>query len=99
MTVKELTPISETELLEEVKTGINLKGNDFQDDTIKIWIAEVKQDLLFAGVSADVLGSTLAVGCIARGVDDRWASHRDMYSDMFYTAAERLRSIVVEGAE
>lgn len=99
MTVKELIPISEAELLEQVKNGINLKGNDFQDDTLKVWIDEVKQDLLYAGVSADVLGSTLAVGCIARGVDDRWASHRDEYSEMYYTAAERLRNVKIEGAE
>ena len=99
MTVKELIPISEAELLEKVKNGINLKGNDYQDDAILVWINEVKQDLLFAGVSADVLGSTLAVGCIARGVDDYWASHREQYSDLFFTGAERLRSVVVEGAE
>lgn len=99
MTVKELIPISDTELLEQVKNGINLKGNDFQDDAIYIWIQEVKNDLLYAGVSADVIGSTLSVGCIARGVDDRWASHLDAYSEMFYTGAERLRNIKIEGAE
>lgn len=99
MTVKELIPILDTELLEQVKNGINLKGNDFQDDTLYLWIQEVKQDLLYAGVSADVLNSTLAVGCITRGVDDRWSSHLDAYSEMFYTGAERLRSIKIEGAE
>ena len=99
MTVESLTPISEAELLEQVKNGINLKGNEYQNDTISVWIEAVKQDLLFAGVSADVLGSTLAVGCIARGVDDYWASHREAYSDMFYAQAERLRSTTVKEAE
>ena len=99
MTVESLTKITEAELLNLVKTAINLKGNDYQDDTVKVWIGEVKQDLLFAGVSPDILESTLAVGCIARGVDDKWASHLPEYSDMFYSAAERLRNTTVKGAE
>ena len=98
MTVKELTPITDAGLLEQVKSGINLNGNDYQDDTITVWINEVKQDLLYAGVSAEVLGSTLAVGCITRGVDDRWLSHLPDYSDFFNKGAERLRNIKVEGA-
>ena len=99
MTVESLTPITDADLLEKVKTAINLKGNDYQNDTILIWIEAVKQDLSFAGVPADVLGSTLAVGCIARGVDDYWASHREEYSPAFYGMAERLRKTQVKGAE
>lgn len=98
MTVNELTPISTAELLEQVKVAINLKGNEYQNETIMFWIETVKHDLSFAGVSADVLGSTLAVGCIARGVDDYWASHREEYSQAFYGMAERLRKTKVEGA-
>lgn len=99
MTVESLTPMSDAELLEKVKSAINMSGNNYQDETIMFWIGEVKQDLLFAGVSADVLGSTLAAGCIARGVDDYWASHREVYSDQFTWQAERLRSTKVKGAE
>lgn len=98
MTVKELKPISDADLLVLVKNGINLNGNDYQDNTITVWINEVKEDLLYAGVSEEVLGSTLAVGCIARGVDDRWLSHLPDYSDFFNKGAERLRNIQVEGA-
>ena len=32
MTVKELKPISDADLLVQVKNGINLNGNDYQDD-------------------------------------------------------------------
>lgn len=98
MTVESLTPITDAELLEKVKSAINLKGNDFQDDAIMVWIEDVKFTLLRAGVSADVIGSTLAVGCIARGVDDKWASHRDSLSDMFYGQADTLRDVKVKGA-
>lgn len=99
MTVESLEPITDADLLEKVKTAINLKGNDYQNDTIQIWIDAVRHDLSFAGVTADVLGSTLAVGCIARGVDDYWASHREEYSPVFYGMAERLRQTQVKGAE
>ena len=98
MTVESLTPISDADLIEQVKLAINLKGNDYQNDTIQFWIENVKIELLRAGVSADVIGSTLAAGCIARGVDDKWASHRDSYSEMFYTSADTLRDIKVKGA-
>lgn len=99
MTVESLTPISDAELLTQVKNAINLKGNDYQDETILVWIETIKHDLSFAGVSADVLGSTLAVGCIAQGVDDIWVQHRTEYSQLFYSGAERLRSTKVKGAE
>ena len=98
MTVESLTPITDADLLEQVKIAINLQGNDYQNETIMLWIETVKHDLSFAGVSADVLGSTLAVGCIARGVDDYWASHREEYSQAFYGMAERLRNTEIKGA-
>lgn len=99
MTVKSLTPITDAELLAEVKTAIGMNGNNYNDGTISFWINSVKQDLLHAGVRADVLDSTLAVGCIARGVDDCWVRQREEYSMMFYQAADGLRSVTVEGAE
>ena len=98
MTVESVKPMTDAELLEQVKIAINLKGNNYQDDTLLFWINNVKLELLSAGVSADIVGSTLAAGCIARGVDDKWASHRDSYSDMFYASADTLRDIKVEGA-
>ena len=98
MTVESLVIITDAELLERVKNGINLNGNDYQNDTLSVWIEEVKQDLIFAGVHTDVVNSTLAVGCITRGVDDRWLSHLPDYSDFFNKGVERLRNIKVEGA-
>lgn len=99
MTVESLTPITEADLLKEVKVAIGMDGNNYNDGKILFWIKSVKQDLLYAGVPADVLGSTLAVGCIARGVDDYWVRQREEYSMMFYQAADGLRSITVKGAE
>ena len=98
MTVENLTPITEAELLEQVKVATKMEGNDYNDGTITVWINHVKQDLLYAGVAADVLGSTLAVGCIAQGVDDIWVSHKGDYSEFFNKGADRLRSVKVKGA-
>lgn len=99
MTVESLVPITEAELLKQVKTAIGMNGNNYNDSTIQIWIDDVKLYLSRAGVRADVLGSTLAVGCISRGVDDKWVSHREDYSDMFHSGADVLRDVKVKGAE
>lgn len=99
MTVESLTPITDEKLLSEVKTAIGMNGNNHNNGVITFWINQVKFDLLHIGVSADVLGSTLAVGCIANGVDDRWVRQRDEYSMMFYQAAVGLCSVTVKGAE
>lgn len=99
MTVQSLTPITDAELLSQVKTAIGMKGNNHNDGTITFWINKVKFDLAHMGVSADVLGSTLAVGCIACGVDDVWVNHREEYSMMFFQAADGLRDVTIEEAK
>lgn len=96
MTIKSLTPISDAELLEEVKASINLSGNNYQDKTISFWIDEVKRYILQAGVSADVVGSTLAKGCIAQGVNDLWGNGGGVLSDYFYQSASQLRNYKFE---
>lgn len=96
MIVKELTPKNDAELLTAVKNSMNISGEHF-DDTLKLVIEEVKAYLLSAGVNARVLGSTLAVGCIARGVADLWnyGNGDTKLSEYFYQRAEQLRGIEV----
>jgi hypothetical protein len=98
MTVKNLTSIAATELLDKVKQSQNITGNHF-DDTLQIYIDEVKAYLTSAGVDTAVVGSTLAVGCIARGVADLWnyGNGNTKFSEYFYQRAEQLRGIKVEG--
>ena len=38
MTVESLTPITEADLLKEVKSAIGMKGNNYNDDTIRLCI-------------------------------------------------------------
>ena len=96
MTVKSVTPIDGAGLLEAVKESINITGEQF-DKTLQRYIDEVKEYLTSAGVLPAVVGSTLAVGCISRGVADLWnyGNGDTKLSDYFYQRAEQLRSVVV----
>lgn len=96
MTVKSLTTITEAELLTKVKSSLNVSGEHF-DTTLQLYIDEVKAYLASAGVNADVLSSTLAVGCIARGVADLWnyGNGDTKLSEYFYQRADQLRSVEV----
>ena len=96
MIVESLTPITDAELLKEIKASGNISG-DYQDSTIQFYVDETKNYLISAGVSADVVGSTLAKGCIARGVWDLWnpIPGAGKFSDFFYERAEQLRGIKV----
>jgi hypothetical protein len=61
--------ISADQLLERVKEARNETGT-FHDKRIGIYIDEVKQYLLGAGVPAAVLETDAVVGVVAIGVDD-----------------------------
>lgn len=96
MTVEKLEAIAETALLEAVKGSLNIAGAQF-DNTLLLIISEVKGYLASAGVSADVLNSALAVGCIARGVADLWnyGNGDTKLSEYFYQRAAQLRLVEV----
>lgn len=96
MTVKSLTTIADADLLKKVKDGLNVSGEHF-DTTLQLYIDEVKAYLASAGVRADVLSSTLAVGCISRGVADLWnyGNGDTKLSEYFYQRAEQLRGVEV----
>ena len=98
MTVESLKPMSQAELLNAIKTTLNISGVHF-DATLQLYIDEVKAYLTSAGVLADVLGSTLAVGCIARGVSDLWnyGNGDTKLSEYFYQRAAQLRGVEVVG--
>lgn len=66
--------MQEQELLSTVKTFIGLGENHSHDDTIKCYIAEVKNFLRAGGCSQQTLESAACAGLIARGVLDLWAA-------------------------
>ena len=66
-----LTTVNDDELLMKVKNALGITG-DYQNDTLSIYIDEVKEYMKGGGVPVDVVNSTLAVGAICRGVADLW---------------------------
>lgn len=97
MAVESLVTVTDAELLLIVKNCLNVTGTQF-DTTLQLYIAEVQSYLESAGVLRSVIGSTLAAGCIARGVADLWnyGNGDTKYSNYFYERAEQLRRIKVE---
>lgn len=63
--------MTDTELLSKVKIGLGITGT-YQDETLMTYVDEVKHFLIDAGVSTDVLNSSVSVGVIIRGVSDLW---------------------------
>lgn len=100
MTVESLTILSDAELLLAVKHSLNITGTQF-DTTLQMYINEVKEYLKSAGVSystdCNVVCSTLAVGCIARGVSDLWnyGNGDTKLSEYFYQRALQLTSVKI----
>ena len=72
------------ELLKKVKVALGISG-DYQDETLQVYIDEVKAFMRSAGVSETVVNSSEAVGVIMRGVADLWnyASGSVKLSDSF----------------
>lgn len=86
------------ELLIKVKTGLGIFGN-YQDDTLRVYIEEVKQYMDSAGVSKEVIDSPVSIGTIIRGVSDLWdySSGSTGLSPYFKERCIQLRAIVFKG--
>lgn len=63
--------MTNAELLTKIKSGLGITGT-YQDDTLQVYIDEVKSFMESAGVNQSVIESEAAVGCIIRGVADMW---------------------------
>lgn len=66
-----MATLTDDQALERVKKAIGITGQ-YHDDALEIYINEVKDILLSAGVRAAVVNSDKAVGAISRGVSDLW---------------------------
>lgn len=81
--------MTDEELLKRVKTALNITG-DYQNETLKVYIAEVKRFLLDSGVSEETIKSEKCVGAVARGVADLWGGEKS-FSEYFCQCATQLR--------
>lgn len=61
----------EINILQKVKDATGISG-DYQDATLNVYIEEVQQFLLDAGLNESTVNSVSAVGVICRGVMDLW---------------------------
>lgn len=85
------------ELLDKIKKGLGITG-DYQDETLRFYIDEVKSFMVSAGVSKEVVESSEAAGVIMRGVADLWnyGSGSVKLSDYFIQRMNQL-SVKKEG--
>lgn len=90
-----MTPMTDAEQLEAVKTRLGITG-DYLDGLIAAHIADVKCYLSDAGISETVLNSSASLGAIARGVSDNWnyGSGDGEFSKTFYQRLEQLRRVI-----
>lgn len=63
--------MSDEELLEKVKTGLSV-GGSFNDNTLAIKTMAVKQYMLNAGITEEVIESDLGIATLTVGVMDLW---------------------------
>ena len=84
--------MTDKELLTHVKQALNITGT-FQDNTLLEYIAETKNYMTDAGVSAALINSDYSVGCITRGVSDLWnyGMGSVTFSEYFYQRVIQLR--------
>lgn len=61
----------EIDILQKVKDATGISG-DYQNATLNVYIEEVQQFLLDAGLKESTVNSVSAVGVICRGVMDLW---------------------------
>ena len=77
--------------LSKVKSALGITGT-YQDDTLNVYIDEVKDYMLSAGVPESVVNSDVSAGVIARGVTDLWnySGGAGKLSDYFYQRVSQL---------
>ena len=86
-----MAQLTAAERLVKVKTALGLNGSNYQDETLSLYIDEIVEFMIDAGVQREVTESAAAVGCIAIGVNDLWN-----YSSGGVRFSEYFKSRVVQ---
>lgn len=82
--------MTDAELLNAVKNALGITGT-YQDETLLLYIDEVKNYLVDAGVSPEIVNSLASVGVITRGVSDLWNYGLANFSEYFMQRALQLK--------
>ena len=77
--------------LSKVKSALGITG-EYQDETLIVYIDEVKAYMMSAGVPESLINSSVSAGVIARGVTDLWNYNggAGKLSDYFYQRVSQL---------
>lgn len=86
-----MAQLTAADRLAKVKTALGMNGSNYQDETLLLYINEVVEFMIDAGVQREVAESEAAVGCIAIGVNDLWN-----YSSGGVRHSEYFKSRVVQ---
>ena len=91
-----MAQLTAEERLAKVKIALyGNASNSYNDDQLQLYIDEVIEELVSAGVNRDIAESTAAVGCIAVGVNDLWnyssggVKHSDQFNRRLIQLAKR----------
>lgn len=86
--------MTDAELLVKIKQGLGITG-DFQNETLQVYVNEVKAFMQSTGVKQAVIESEASVGCIMRGVADLWnyGSGDAKMSEYFKMRVLQLRAV------
>lgn len=87
-----MAQLTAADRLAKVKTALGMNGSDYQNETLSLYIGEVLEFMIDAGVQREVAESEAAVGCIAVGVNDLWnySSGGVRFSDYFKSRVVQL---------
>lgn len=79
------------DVLGKVKSALGITG-DYQNETLQVYIGEVKSYMIGAGVSESIVNSDMSAGVISRGVIDLWnyGSSGGKLSEYFYQRVIQL---------
>lgn len=93
-----MAAMNDTALLNKVKSALGITG-DYQDDTLNVYIDDVKAYMKAAGVNELVINSAVSIGAISRGVADLWnyGSGNAKFSEYFMQRVTQLVYTEPEG--
>lgn len=63
--------LTSTEQLAQIKQALGI-GDGIPDATLNVWLTDVKDYMLNAGVPVNVINAQSSIGTLARGVADCW---------------------------
>lgn len=81
------------DMLSSVKNALNITGT-YQDSALQMYIDEVNEYMLAAGVPSAMIGTKTTAGTVARGVSDLWnyGTGAGKLSEYFYERVIQLSS-------